>query len=474
MRSLALLLFVAGTLPMAFVRPIIGLLLWMMFSYLNPHRMTWGFAVNFPWVMIVAIVTLTGLVAQPRQREALRLKPVIILMTLFLIWTAVSTSQAVLFDRAFDRFTELFKMMVMAYVTVMLVTDRQKLQWVIWVIVGSFGLWGAKGGLFTLLTGGSYHVMGPQASFFRDNNAFAMVMCMVIPLMRYVQIYTDSRWVRNGLWVMMGLTSVAVIGTYSRGGFLALCIVGFMLILKSRKRIGLLIVVPFLVFSIAMLMPAQYTSRIDSIKHYHQDTSAQGRINSWKFATNVALAHPLVGGGFEVWSSASMWNTYGPPGAAHRAIHSIFFEVLGELGFVGLALFVLILVVGYLGLARVKKQARAGPGLAWIGDLASMLQVSLIAFVAAGALLPMPYIDIFYQMIALVAVIQTLTARFVAEYGRSSDAKSTPGSRPHLPVSPGAPNHPESTYSASTASTSRRSRASRAARANGIQDLPPW
>ncbi len=472
MRSLALLMFVAATLPMAFVRPIIGLLLWMTFSYLNPHRLAWGFGTDFPWVMIVAVVTLTGLLVQPRQRQMLPMKPTVILMTLFLIWATIATTQAALPDLAFQRYTEFAKMMVMAYVTAMLVTDQEKLQWVVWVIVGSFGFWGAKGGLFTLLTGGSYHVMGPEQSFFTDNNAFAMVMCMILPLMRYVQLYAENRWVRQGLWVVMGLTAVSVVGTYSRGGFLALGVVGFMLILKSRQRLGLLIVAPALVVALMSFMPQQYFSRINSISNYQQDSSSEGRIDSWKFATNVAMAHPLFGGGFEVWASDNMWNTYGPPGATHRAIHSIFFEVLGEQGFVGLAFFVLLLVTGYIGLARVKKQARAGPELRWLGDLAAMLQVSLIGFTAAGALLPMPYIDIYYQMMALVAVIQVIMTRLVTEHQHRAKHATPVRSRPG--PSNSVASEGERKARGGHLPPSARSPDRRPSSSSGMQDLPPW
>lgn len=469
MRDLVLLLFVVGTLPMALVRPIIGLLLWMMFSYLNPHRLTWGITESLPWVMVVALVTFVGLAAQPKQRRFPPMKPTIVLMTLFLIWAVISTSQAALPGLAFGRLDAFVKMIIMAYVTAMLVTDREKLQWVVLVIVASFGFWGAKGGLFTLLTGGSYHVMGPPSSFFRDNNQFAMIMCMILPLMRYVQLYTERYWMRNALWVVMGLTTVSIIGTYSRGGFLALGVVGLMLILKSRRRMGLLMVAPLLVVAIVALMPQQYFARIHTINDNQLDTSASGRIDSWKFAASVAEAHPFVGGGFEVWASDNMWNTYGPPGALHRAIHSIFFEVLGEQGFVGLGLFLLLIASGYIGLGRVKKQARAGPELQWLGDLAGMLQVSLVGFVAAGSLLPMPYIDIFYQMLALVAVMQVMMARLVAEPGRST-------------AHPGVTRRAAAPQSTSVRSDSRPAHSqpdsvretTRSIRPGGTQDLPPW
>ncbi|HET7313718.1 putative O-glycosylation ligase, exosortase A system-associated [Salinisphaera sp.] len=470
MRDLALLLFVVATLPMAFVRPIIGLLLWMMFSYLNPHRMTWGFAASFPWVMIVALATLIALAIQPRQRQMPPVKPLVVLMTLFLIWTALSTSHAVLSDLAFQRFMQFVKMMTMTYVTLMLVTDREKLQWVIWVIVASFGFWGVKGGVFTLLTGGSYHVMGPGSSFFTDNNAFALIMCMTIPLMRHVQLRATQRWMHNLLWVVMGFTALSVIGTYSRGGMLALAITVGMLLIKSRRRGLLILLVPAAALAIAAVMPAKYTARIETINNYHHDASAQGRIQSWKFATHVAKANPLLGGGFDVWASDRMWQQYGPIGATPgRAIHSIFFEVLGEQGFVGLGLYVALLLVGYMSLARVRKRARAQPGIGDLADLASMIQVSLIAYAAAGALLPLAYIDFFYQLLAVTVVIQVLAQREISAADRRATNKKAPAAAADSHASGHAP--------AGSRGKRRRPR-KLSARPNGgikgAQDLPPW
>ncbi|MES1936611.1 putative O-glycosylation ligase, exosortase A system-associated [Salinisphaera hydrothermalis] len=444
MRSLALLLFVAGTLPMAFVRPIIGLLLWMMFSYLNPHRLTWGFAVDFPWVFITAGATILALTAHPGERQAPPMKPIVVLMTLFLGWVTLSTFQASVPDAAFTRYEQFVKMMAMAYVTLMLVIDRQRLDWVIWTIVASFGFWGFKGGLFTLLTGGNYHVMGPESSFFTDNNIFALIMCMTLPLMRYVQLQVQHRWLRLGLWLLMGLTAVSIVGTYSRGGLLALAVTATMLIWKSRRRAMLILVAPVAALALASFMPPQYFHRMHTIDKYHQDASAQGRIESWKFATHVALAHPLVGGGMEVWSSHNMWRRYGPEGAVPgRAIHSIFFEVLGEQGFVGLALFLGLLVAGYLGLGGVRRRARAGPADAWwLADLASMMQVSLVGYAAAGSLLPTPYIDFLYQLLALVAVLQVMVAR--AEQAAESNSKNNAATRRLSAQSSRAPGRPGS------------------------------
>src|SRR5699024_8545462 len=178
MRDLLLVLIVLSTLPIAFMRPMVGLWLWIGFSYMNPHRLAYGFASGLPWVQLVAIVTLFSLLINSQQRQAIPWKPLTFLLLAFLSWTGITTIFAVLGDAALTKWTDFLKVQVLAFTTLILVTDRKRLHWVLWAIVLSFGFWGAKGGLFTVMTGGSFHVMGPYGSFFRDNNQFALVMCM--------------------------------------------------------------------------------------------------------------------------------------------------------------------------------------------------------------------------------------------------------------------------------------------------------
>src|SRR5262249_19809521 len=149
------------------------------------------------------------------------------------------------------------------------------------------------------------------------------------------------RLVRMILWGVMALTIVAVLGTYSRGGFLALGITLCFMLLKGRNRI---ITGSFLVaiMAIALLAsPAQWQGRMQAITTYQQDESAEGRLSTWKFAWNRVTDHPLVGGGFRVfYDEGDVFFRYAPPEATRaRNAHSIYFEVLGETGFVGLALF---------------------------------------------------------------------------------------------------------------------------------------
>lgn len=441
MRDIALALFILGTIPFILMRPYLGLLVWSWLGYMNPNRLTYGFAYGFPWVQLIAIVTLLGL-AFSSERKRIPISSVSVLLFVFLAWTGVTTVFAVEPVAATAKFMEFLKILVMVFVTLMLVNTRKRMHWLVWMIVVSLGFYGLKGGLFTILTGGHSHVFGPAESFIADNNALALALSMTIPFMRYLQLHAARKWVRIGLGVSMLLTGVAILGTYSRGGMIALVIVAGALFLKSRRRFAVVLAVVVVGFVAWHFMPPQWTARMDTLQHARKVNSAQTRIESWKFAANVAIHRPLFGGGFEVYKSGAMWGRYGPPGATPRAIHSIYFRILGEQGFTGLALFLGLLLASWRKCSRVRKQTRGSPPLKWAFDLASMLQVSLVAYVVAGAFLPMPYFDLSYQLMALCAllaghVVQTIAdqspvdERMTATNQRASSALPDPVTKMH-------------------------------------------
>lgn len=305
--------------------------------------------------------------------------------------------------------------MVMVFVTLMMVNTRERIHTLVWVIAVSLGFYGLKGGVFTVLGGGVSHVLGPSASFIGDNNAMALALCMTLPLMRYLHLHARGKWVRAGLLATMLFTGIAVLGTYSRGGLVGLVIVAGALFLKSRRRLVVVSAVAVVGLTAYHFMPPEWTARMQTLQDPTEQSSAETRMQSWEFAANVAIHRPLVGGGFEVYQSIPLWQRYGPEGAKARAIHSIYFRVLGEQGFVGLALFLGVLFAGWRSCSRVRKFAKADPSLRWAFDLASMLQVSLVAFATTGAFLPMPYFDLVWQLVALSTLLVSRVLQTVSD-----------------------------------------------------------
>jgi probable O-glycosylation ligase (exosortase A-associated) len=436
MRDILLALFIFGTIPFIFSRPYIGLV-WSWIGYMNPHRMTYGFAYNFPWVMLIAVVTLISL-AISKERKRIPMSSVSVLLFALLAWTGVATVFSVVPDAAWPKFEEFAKIQIMIFVTLMLVNTRERIHWLVWVIAVSLGFFGVKGGIFTALGGGVNHVIGPPGSFIGDNNALALALSMTLPLMRYLQLHSTKKWVRVGLGVAILLTGVAILGTYSRGGVVALAIVAGAMFLKSRGRLVLIVVIGVVVVAGYQFMPQKWQERMGTLHHAETVNSAQTRIQSWKFATKVALHRPFTGGGFEIYQSTVLWQRFAPQGAKQRAIHSIYFRMLGEQGFVGLGLFLALLFASWRKCSKTRKLTRGEPELRWAFDLASMLQVSIVAYMVAGAALPMPYFDMSYQLMALCALVCTHSINEIA--ARETAKKRSPRAR--LPVTDHAIHEP--------------------------------
>src|SRR5690606_20423076 len=124
----------------------------------------------------------------------------------------------------------------LSYFALITITTRERLHALIWVIVLSIGFYGAKGGVFTLLSGGGNRVYGPDGSFIADNNHMALAMVMMVPLFRYLQLNSGLKLVRVGLGAAMGLTIVSALGSYSRGAMVALAVTLMALIARTRRR----------------------------------------------------------------------------------------------------------------------------------------------------------------------------------------------------------------------------------------------
>ena len=288
MRDIALALFIFGMLPYILTRPYLGLLVWSWLGYMNPHRLCYGFAISFPWVQLVAIVTLLALLFS-KERKRVPWSPISALLVMFLLWTGLTTVFAIEPDAAWIKWKEFAKVMVMVFATLVLVNSRERIHWLVWMIVISLGFYGIKGGLFTMLGGGVNHVFGPPASFIADNNALALALCMTLPFMRYLQLHTSRKFVRISLALGMLLTGIAILGTYSRGGLIALAIVSGALFLKGRGRLAVILIVVAVGFTAYQFMPSQWTQRMGTLQDARQTDSGVTRIESYKFAAVVSM-----------------------------------------------------------------------------------------------------------------------------------------------------------------------------------------
>lgn len=417
-RDLIVFLVVFGSIPFILARPRIGIYMWAWLSYMNPHRMTWGFAYEFPFALTVALAVFVGL-AFTKFRMAIPKTGVTVVWIALILWMCLTTVVALNPELAFSEWSRTIKIQTLALITVLLIHEKKVIQTFAWVVTLSIVFYGAKGGLFILLRGGEGTVYGPMDSFFEDNNALAVTLLMILPLFVFligtvkqnvslVGFSLPAKPLRGLLWSAAGLSMISVLFTHSRGALLTVVAMTALAIVKTKRKGMLIVAVILAIPATVAYLPDEWFARMSTIQTYSEDTSATGRINAWHFAFNLANDRPLVGGGFDTFTR-ELFFSYAPNPEHYQDSHSIYFEMLGEHGYVGLLLFILLGLMTYRmagGLRRrILNNDTSKSDDRWIADMCVALQFGIIAYGVGGAFLGLAYFDLYYHLVGLVLIL---------------------------------------------------------------------
>lgn len=400
MRDIALVLIFAVALPLAMRHTWMAVMLWTWVSLMNPHRLAWGFAYSLPFAAAAAGAAFVSILLN-RDKLKMPWQTPVVMLVLFLGWMGVTTVFAYYPAASWEQLVKVLKIQVMTLVALAALRERKHIELFVWVNAVSIGFYGVKGGIFTILSGGSARVWGP-GGFIGGNNEVGLAIIMVIPLMYYLREVATRAWVRMGLLAAMLLSAAAALGTQSRGAFLAIAAMSFLLWLRSKNKV--LPAIGIVIFGVLLLtfMPESWTERMRTIQNYEEDGSAMGRITTWIAAFNIANNN-FFGGGFHVYTP-DIFMRYSPAPDLVRAAHSIYFQVLAEHGWIGLLLFLAIFFSAYRMAGRIRKDARKRPETEWLGQLAGMCQVSLVGYAVGGAFLSLAYFDLPYNIVVILVV----------------------------------------------------------------------
>lgn len=417
LRDIALTAFIFGMLPMILRHPDWGILMWTWIGLMNPHRMTWGFAYSFPFAMIVGLVTLFAIFIS-KERKYLPLTPAVVVLLMFIAWMCATTFLFALYpEEAQVKLIKVLKIQLFIVLTLMVMQSKERLRALILVATLSIAFFGIKGGIYTIAKGGGGKVLGPDGGFVAGNTEIALALAVTLPLMRWLQLQTDNVWLRRAATASMVLIAISILGSQSRGGFLAVSAMALFLALKSRRKVLVGAFIAIAAFAMLAFMPAAWHARIDTIENYQEDRSAMGRIGAWTFAVKIAIARPIGGGGFDTFQEGA-YSRYAPEERALDS-HSIWFQVLGEHGFVGLGLFLLLWLTTWRTGSWIIRKSRNDPELVWARDLAAMIQTALVAFFVGGSFLGLAYWDYPYILVAALVATRVVVERHLREAARA-------------------------------------------------------
>lgn len=431
MRGILLTAIVGLLLLTVFKHPVMGAYLWAWLSLMAPHKLTYGFAFTLPFAQVTAIVLLIAL-AFTRKRQPLPINGITLVLFAMLVWMSVTSLVAITpQDRVIERWIFVMKIQLMLLVTWMLVIDARQLRVLVWVVTLSVAFFGIKGGIWTVFTGGGGRVWGPPGGLLQGNNELAVGLVMLVPMMYFLYQTEPRRWLRYALLGSMVAMLFAILGSQSRGALVALLAMAFFLGIKGKHPVGTSLGLLLLVGLVIGFMPDTWTTRMRTINQYELDTSALSRLWTWQTLWNVAVDRPLFGAGFRA-DDAYIFARYAPLHGDYAIFegsvwvaHSIYFQMLGEHGFVGLGLFLLLGLVAWWTAGRLARESRDDPEYgSWMPMLMRMVQVSMIGYAAGGAFLSLAYLDLPYYIMGFIVTCHALMQRRRKE---AAVAARTPG-----------------------------------------------
>jgi putative inorganic carbon (hco3(-)) transporter len=419
MRGLLFFMVFVSSLPLIFVTPFNGVLIWYAFSLGNFHTLIWGPFAFLNYAYIIAILTCISWLFSRTEKIRLPMTPLVVLTLLFSLWMTITSCFALApAEDVWEKWVLIEKILLMCLVGYALTTTRERVDQLIWVVVLSIGFWGAKGAILGALRGfGEIH--GPDQGMLADNNDLGLGLVMILPLIFYHWHIAANRHLRRGLMMFGFLVTLGVVLTYSRGALVGICAMGTVFWLRSRAKLATALLIAAVAVSVYGFAPREWFQRMESIENYQDDGSAMGRIYLWKTSIRIAELHPLTGGGFRVtfWpviTNDMLRGTDLPRLTKSRATHSIYFDVLSEHGWIGLALFVIIGAYSLSTCAWLIRQSRNRPELAWANLLGRMGQAVLVGYATAGAFASQAYLDEYWCIIFIFDAARRLVARKIA------------------------------------------------------------
>jgi probable O-glycosylation ligase (exosortase A-associated) len=426
-RDFALVVLLCASLPVCFFQPYFGVLMWVWIAYFNPHRFTFSYMYDFPIAAAVAVPTMAGLLLNRKFNRPLLVRENLLLMALwawFCIVYVNALHEPLFAGHMADAKYELLrisKILLMTFVIMLVTNSEKRLKWLFLVTSFSFGALAVKGALFGLATSGQFRVFGPPDTFISENNAFGLALNMSLPFFFFLSRVEKNTLLRRALNVGFICALICILLTYSRGGLLGLAAVLSFLAWRSKYRAlgaALLVTCTLVIVSFA---PPQWMQRMETLRQEGVDMSAQQRLVSWGTTWNFAHDFPLMGGSFYTLPDVAIFQKYQtrplPGGHLSSGPHSIYFQVLGEQGFIGFAIYFGLVGCCLVTLRRLRRRTVTIPELQWISVYADIMTGSILGFLVSGAFLGFADFDLYYQIVASVCILKVLFYRQAAAYG---------------------------------------------------------
>jgi probable O-glycosylation ligase (exosortase A-associated) len=336
---LTYLLAVGGTI-LSLGQPLIGLLVYIIFSIVRPQVLfAWAGDMN-DMSLIVGIALLVGWAFKGLGRWTFGRAglPTWCLLAFF-GWFTLSALFAADPVFAFGSVIERAKVVLPFLVGITLIRSERWISALAWTIVLAHGYLGAEMN-WSYFNG---YNRAQAEGLLGDNNSFAVSMVAAVGPAIFLALST-KRWWKKGLAFGCALLCIhTVLLTFSRGGILSLAITGVVMAVLMPKRPTYLLALVLTGAIAFRLMGPEVTARFMTTfaSDEQRDESAESRIELWGDCLTVMERHPVFGVG--PWHWPRIAPEFGWPEG--KQAHSFWMQLGAECGIPTLLFLVLFYAV---------------------------------------------------------------------------------------------------------------------------------
>jgi len=413
-----LIFFMLSMLIVGFRRPFIYICAYIYIDIVSPQRLSYYYLSVIPISLIVFCAAIIGW-AMADDKRWVKPSPRQVLLILVLLLCGYTTLTADFPDEAVTKWEWVWKALVFAIFMPVTLYTRVRIEAVVLFMLISISSITIVGGIKTLAGGGGYgtlNLMVSSNSGLYEGSTISVFAICSIPLAlfaaRYSTLIVPSIFSRI-YWYGLAFACLLIpIGTQARTGLLCIAMLAVLHLRAVKRKMLYLALLAGALAAAVPFLPDTYTKRMDTIQGYKGDASASTRLAVWKWTIDYAKDHPF-GGGFNAYIGNKLEIDMSYKTAdgtvvrvvgydAGRAYHNSYFEMLGEQGYPGLALFLLIHLIGVIRMENVQRSFKDVEGnYVWVAPLAKALQASHLVFLLGCSFVGIAFQPFIYLIVAL-------------------------------------------------------------------------
>jgi probable O-glycosylation ligase (exosortase A-associated) len=430
MRDLAFIAFLFALIGMGFRRPFLLVLGYVYVDIVSPQRLTYLLLNTVPISLITVVFAVLGWALFDDKKDV-RVAPRQVLMFILLVYCGVTTTQADFPLEALGKWDWAWK--AIAFGIFLPLTLRTKLRieaLALFMILGAASII-IVGGIKTIVSGGGYgslNLMVANNSGLYEGSIISTVAVAIIPLILWLvksgTIYPADWRVKTFAYALIFACLLIPVGTQARTGLVCIAVLGILTLRSTKRRMVYLMGVSVAAMIAVPLLPSGFMDRMDTIKGYKSDTSAGTRLAVWAWTWDYVKEHPF-GGGFDAYrqnkirvvttdvekSGAQTDVSTSVENDQSRAYHSSYFEMLGEQGFPGLFLWLLIHFGGLIRMEVLRARYKKREGMEWISGLANALQQGHFIYLVGSVFVGIAFQPFLYMLVGMQIGLDTYAAR---------------------------------------------------------------